>query len=349
MLDIITLKSIGFISMSDKYLIIDSRPYGLFSIFLHTIDCLKWCEDNKHIPFIRWASGRININLKRQGAHEASLNGHPRFVLDKENFVTDEKLENNKKYCLYAEKENDNVWEYYFEPVNTTTIETALNNNPKINDIFMCGELDFDLNNKFLIRNIYSYDSLKLWSVAGTTQELQHREEINNIIKKYVKIKDYIIEKVENFFNIKMKSKTLIGVHVRGTDKKSEYPFKQLTINDYAINIKEIINNIKTEDYKIYIASDNNESIVSLANIFGKDKVVAYPSLRIPKFYASVPMCLLDNIDRKIHGEQTLIEMLLLSMCNYIIGTDSNLTAAANFFNPVAEFVYLNRENGNRS
>jgi hypothetical protein len=38
--------------MDNKHLIIDSRPYGFFSIFLHTIDNLKWAEDNNYKPHI---------------------------------------------------------------------------------------------------------------------------------------------------------------------------------------------------------------------------------------------------------------------------------------------------------
>ena len=71
-----------------KYLIIDTRPYGLFSIFLHTLDCLKWCELNDYEPHIRWATGRIDPNIKRLGADKASIVRNPKYVLDKNNFST---------------------------------------------------------------------------------------------------------------------------------------------------------------------------------------------------------------------------------------------------------------------
>ena len=332
--------------MSDKFLVIDSRPYGMFSIFLHTIDCLKWCEDNEHIPYIRWNSGRVNINLGREGANEASKFGNPAYVKDKNNFSTDEKRNNNTKYCLYAVNENDNVWNYYFEPINDYKIENILQSDYKINDIFMCGELDFNLDNKFLIKNIHSYDSLKLWSLAGTEQEIIHRNEVNNIIKKYVKFNQEITNKVDKFISSKLQDELLIGVHIRGTDKKTEYPYKQLTIDDYIREIKDIIDFNKNKKYKIYIASDNNEGIIKIANIFGKENICAYPSFRVNEFYGSIPICLLDNIDKKLHGEQTIIEMLILTKCHYIIGTDSNFTAAACYFNPDSHLIYLNRTSG---
>ena len=336
--------------MFKKHLIIDSRPYGLFSIFLHTLDCLKWCEDNEYVPYVRWSSGRININLGREGAEEASYRGNPVFVKDKNNFSTELKRNNNTKMCLYATDENDNVWNYYFEPIQDFNIDEILKSEYKINDIFMCGNLDFDLENKFLIKNIHSYDSLKLWNITDLDAEKKHRQEVYKLITKYVKIKSEIIKKVENFSNTRMiHSGVNIGVHVRGTDKKTEYPFKQLTIEHYIQKISEIIKDNLNKEYKIYIASDNNEAIIKIANHFGKNNIIAYPSSRVNDFYGSIPICLLDTIDRKKHGEETLIEMLLLSKCDYIVGTDSNFTATACYFNPESKFFFLNRNSGHNS
>ena len=339
----------GISMKNKKYLIIDSRPYGLFSIFLHTIDCIKWAEDNNYIPFIRWKSGRVNINHNREGAEEATFNGDPKYVKDKNNFITKNKIENNSKPCLYAENENDNVWDYYFEKINKVTEEEASAGENVVSDIFMCGELDFNLENKFLIRNMHSYDALKLWSITGTSIEKEHRKEVYKLIKKYINVKDNILQRVEKFKNIKMNSELLIGVHVRGTDKKTEYPFRQLTIDSYADEIRKIIQKNSDKNYKIYIASDNNEAIIKIADIFGKEKIVAFPSTRMPNFYGSTPICLFDKIEKRKHGEETLIEMLLLSNCGYIIGTDSNFTAAASYFNPDADLVFLNRINGVKS
>ena len=327
----------------EKHLVIDSRPFGMFSIFLHTIDCLKWSETNGYIPHIRWSSGRIDTNKYRKGATIAISQNKPELIEDKNNFVTENNLINNSKPCLYLSSPQDNAWNYYFQPINDNMQNISKYD---VADIFMCGELDFNLDNKFLIRNIHSYDSLKLWSLAGTEQEIIHRNEVNNIIKKYVKFNQEITNKVDKFISSKLQDELLIGVHIRGTDKKTEYPYKQLTIDDYIREIKDIIKINKNKKYKIYIASDNNEGIIKIANIFGKENICAYPSFRVNQFYGSIPICLLDNIDKKLHGEQTIIEMLILTKCHYIIGTDSNFTAAACYFNPKAELIYLDRKYG---
>ena len=112
--------------MSDKkFLIIDSRPYGLFSIFLHTIDNIQWAEENGYIPVVRWGPGRRDPNAGREGAQEASMRANPSFVKDKNNFLTDERPPSynasaGMKHCqclYYSEAGHNgsqNVWEYYF-------------------------------------------------------------------------------------------------------------------------------------------------------------------------------------------------------------------------------------------
>lgn len=52
--------------MNKKFLIIDSRPYGLYSIFLHTIDNIKWAHDNDYIPVVRWGPGRRDPNREEK-------------------------------------------------------------------------------------------------------------------------------------------------------------------------------------------------------------------------------------------------------------------------------------------
>ena len=66
----------------------------------------------------------------------------------------------------------------------------------------------------------------------------------------------------------------------------------------------------------------------------------------MPSYYGNVPICLNNSINKRQHGEETLIEMLLLSKNNIIIGTDSNLTATACYYNPNAKLFYMNRING---
>ena len=151
-----------------KFLIIDSRPYGLFSIFLHTVDNIKWAHDNNYIPVVRWAPGRRDSNHGRSGTIEYRDTKDPS-ILDKNNFLTDSAPAsyNNTpgmKHCqclywgedgLYGEKE---PWKYYFEPLNEYTVKQAENSDHDVSDIFMVGDLAENLENKFLIKSVHLYD-----------------------------------------------------------------------------------------------------------------------------------------------------------------------------------------------
>ena len=65
-----------------KFLIIDSRPFGLGSILLHTLDNIKWAEDNGYIPVVRWGPGRYDVNFMRKGE-----NGNVGIPEEKENKI----------------------------------------------------------------------------------------------------------------------------------------------------------------------------------------------------------------------------------------------------------------------
>jgi hypothetical protein len=338
-----------------KFLVIDSRPYGFFSIFLHTIDNIKWAAINRRTPVIRWHSGRADPNKYREGASLASAKGHPSYVVDKENFVKDIDKRDNLKDCLYYQQEfGKNVWEYFFEPINNFKAEELKEEEYDVSDIFMVGDFDFDLNNKFLIKNVHSYDSLILWDLINSERELEHRKAVNKVIKENIVIKKEILNKFENFHNKKfINSDHYIGVHIRGTDKKTEFPHKTVSLEFYSNLIDKEIKNIKNlhgenKKIKIVIASDNNESIIYLANKYGKENIIAYPSMRLDSYLSNSFILFTDVKDKKKAGEEVLLEMLMLTKCDCLIGTDSNVTAAAAYFNPTMKLIYVDRKLGNQ-
>ncbi len=187
--------------MDKKNLIIDSRPYGFFSIFLHTIDNLKWAEDNGYEPHVRWGPGRVDVNHGRPGATEASKRGHPSFVGNDPNFFNNKHIGEVKKSLYFSPdgyNGSSNVWEYYFEPVGEESSDY------KISDIFQVGfhDLKIDsLNEKFLIYNLHSYTPLTTWLYFKTDSEAEslapskeshffrHRKMCTNILKNMLRLK----------------------------------------------------------------------------------------------------------------------------------------------------------------
>jgi len=348
--------------MSDKkFLIIDSRPYGLFSIYLHTIDNIKWAEENGYIPVVRWGPGRRDPNLGRNGAAEASRLGHPKYVKDRTNFVTEGTPPSRNStpglkhcQCLYYAPEgyngSINPWEYYFEVLNEYSVEDAEKGMHDVADIFMVGEFDFERENKFLIANVHSYEPLALWSYLGAEEDTPHREtleyihrnRVTEVINKYVKVKPTVTKKVEEFAS-KHFSGDILGVHVRGTDKKLEYPHKALPLSAYLDAIEAYLT-VKP-NAKIYVASDNNEAIGEIVKTFGREKIIAYGAVRMKNYLSADPICL-TSATGPMHGEEVLIECTLLSKTDHLICTDSNVAAAALYMNPDITTTYLNRQYG---
>ena len=334
--------------MNKKFLIIDSRPYGLFSIFLHTIDNIKWAEDNNYIPVVRWGPGRRDSNHGRSGTIEYRNTKDPS-VLDKNNFLTDSAPAsyNNTPgmkhcQCLYWSKDgwnnSLNPWEYYFEPLNSYSVKDALAANHDVSDIFMAGELDYNMQNKFLIKNIHLYEPLLLWDLLGTPLEREHRESANRIILNNIKIKKEITNKINKFYN-KFFKEDVLAVHVRGTDKKMEFPHKSLPLHAYLDMIEE---KLTEKDSQIFVASDNNEAIAEIFKAFGRKRTIARPAVRMSKYNSSDPICLTSATGPE-HGEECLIDCVLMSRCDRLICTDSTVAAAAAYFNPHSAITYLNR------
>jgi len=137
-----------------------------------------------------------------------------------------------------------------------------------------------------------------------------------------------------------------MAVHVRGTDKKLEYPHKALPISAYLSAIKSYLDNT-SDKVSLYVASDNNEAIGEIISNFNKEveKVIVYPSVRMPKYFSKDPICL-TSAAGPAHGEEVLIETKLLSRCDHIICTDSNVAASAIYMNPEMTVDYLNRSYG---
>ena len=133
------------------------------------------------------------------------------------------------------------------------------------------------------------------------------------------------MEKVDSFYD-KYFNDNVLAVHVRGTDKKLEYPHKALPLSAYINAISEYSQ--KNPNCKIYVAADNNEAIGKIVKKFGKRRVIVYNAVRMNKYISRDPICLTSATGPK-HGEECLIEAVLLSRCKHLICTDSNVAAGS--------------------
>lgn len=175
----------------------------------------------------------------------------------------------------------------------------------------------------------------------GTYDKKNHIEKsenfniYKNIVKK-IKIKQTILDKVEEYIKKLNINENTIGVHLRLTDMNIHH------ITQYGVlKFEYYLSNMDVnKDY--FIASDNHESIEKLVGIFG-DKIKYIPKMiRCEKESDDSTILQIDNFKNEEFWVEAFIEMLILSKCNKIICRTSNLINSSIIHsNNISEIIRL--------
>lgn len=209
----------------------------------------------------------------------------------------------------------DNAWEYYFEPVSGARYKHG----------------------DKIYRKYQEPDGRRIpYDNSGYIEN--SRVAMNSIIMRYIKIKPYVLDEVNDFYNKNMKNGIIIGIHLRGTDKVSEAsPIKPMSAINKAKEFAELAKKLAPEKtVKFLVASDDQRLIdfakknlpeivinyeASSRSVNGKPPHFAYEGIQKPKgFFA----CL---------GRDVLVEALLLAQCDFFVHTRSNVATGVLFFN----------------
>lgn len=211
------------------------------------------------------------------------------------------KIDFREKGLYYDPQRGSNWWEYYFEPVVLGSNEEAQER-------------------KIAHRQIHRFNR--------TGDRILSREEASRIVQKHIKIKPVLEKKISAFVEKNFKGHFVIGVHFRGTDKvKREakpVPFEQVFQE-----IRSLISELPTKDYKIFVATDEERFLQEIKREF-KERVIFSDARR-------------SSDGRAVHfahshsyktGEEAVVDCLLLSRSNYLLRTESNLSFCSGLFNP---------------
>ena len=106
---------------------------------------------------------------------------------------------------------------------------------------------------------------------AIITSEL--RKWVNKMTAEYVRPQKSIKMQVDHFYNNNMRGFNVLGVHVRGTDHWVEIEEKVLPLIEQWIQDAQAVLERLEEPKKIFLASDNEETIERFEEYFGKNKV----------------------------------------------------------------------------
>lgn len=164
------------------------------------------------------------------------------------------------------------------------------------------------------------------------------RHYMNDLINRYIRIKEPTLNKIEEFYIENFKGKYTISIHLRGTDKWTEVP--PIPLADIFAEANKYV------PCQFFIATDE-ESILGEAKKMLQGKVISYNSTRLEGAQTlSVGVHNATHgtqINRAYLGEEALIDCILLSRCDLLIHTWSNLSITALLFNPDMLHIHLGR------
>lgn len=222
----------------------------------------------------------------------------------------------------------------------------------------------------------------ELTCLAGLSRKIEDKQEYkykndfksaNSYFSKYLKFDKSIYDEVERFVT-QFRRKKKIGIHYRGTDKNKVKWVTHISMDEF---IKIVDYQLKQQDYDIiFISSDESRFIDVMKNKYGKQyQVLFYDKEKNEENNNSIHlnrlslmenkvrelkalmkdkdnnMCkivvLEDNLKKETQHNETLLKnvivnSLLLSKCNYVLKTHSQVSAYSKVFNPNLEIYRVN-------
>lgn len=232
-----------------------------------------------------------------------------------------------EEFFPYKNDINENGWNLFFEPIGYIAKEKNIQG----------AEIIHDQNclNKWLnYNNFYSY-----------------RMGMHKILSQYIKIKQEILSEVDNYKNRYMNNIVCIGVHVRFSGAHTNEKPGIVTLDDYFSEINSLIKSLH-KSYKIYLATDSQYVVNQFKQRY-KDNLLYIDALRSeyngevhliyanPDYWLSHPQEFHAKKPGYKGGKDALMDCLLLSKCDYLIHTTSNVSDYATFFNPDIQSIFL--------
>ena len=311
---------------AERFHIICERDVGLFSLIQQVIANVPWAIKEKRIPIVYFG-------------------------------------DNTCYWTPHGYRGRQTVWEYYFEPLVAgypastlpVWIQALLQaDRPSPNDV---GRL---LDDRFFVSSHFGDHS----SLKGATLPIPYqwddpdeslRRKAKAIVDEFVRPRDYIVEKVDDFFTQHMAGQYVVGVHARGTDATSQQELRSfrhgsLVLSRYVDEIKQLLDG--QPGATIFVASDDQASVDYLVDVFGS-RVTAYESIRhrsgapagrgpsgwlMPAYIAG------DRDTAARNGEDAVVEYLLLSRCDYLVHNASSLARTVLLNSPGLPHVNTHRK-----
>lgn len=261
-------------------------------------------------------------------------------------------LNNENKHFCYWSKHYDNAWFEYFEPVRYYHGDTEHDSNHIEKYRLSYGE---SAGGEFRLPLIYG----KL--MQDQTLFSSWRKGVNGVLRKYVKVKQNIIDEADKFWNDTIKpEQNVIGVHFRHPSHFVESGY--IKVKDYFNAIDKLL--LDHPQSKIFLATDTELGMMAFSFKYG-DRVHWIPEIKrvdidnILDWAHATRSGKADNMDfingqgYQLHytscglsdgtklGKDVLKEVLCLSKCTWFVHCLSNVALAVSYFNPDVEMIML--------
>lgn len=227
-----------------------------------------------------------------------------------ENKLSGVRVDFGKGGLYFDPSKGKNWWEYYFKPL----------------------PIYHNKGRHYQWKQISPKEKVKLIT-KGTRLS---KERAHYLIEKYIRIKPYIQDKVNQFVDANFKDNFVVGVHYRGTDKSSEAP--RISYEKVSDEVCQQLIMHRAYNYKIYVATDEQAFLDFMIDRFGSD-VIYINAIRSSDFN---PVHLSKTNPGQL-GEDALLDCLLLSRTNLLIRTSSNLSSVSYKINPLLPVISLSR------
>lgn len=173
---------------------------------------------------------------------------------------------------------------------------------------------------------------------AKARQWWQHQRAMGaRLTEQYIRVRPEIADKVEGFYQTHVQGHTVLGMHLRGTDKSVRFdgePHKgpeQFTRiippEEYVSFIDQFLSH--NPDGKLFVATDQNQFMVTLVEYYG-DRVIHTNAIR-----SRTEKAVFSHSGKGYErGIEVLTDALLLVKCDYLLKCMSNVGEVAVYFNP---------------
>lgn len=266
---------------------------GFFALMLYALNQIIWAERRGHTPYVSFGARCRDGRLNR----------------------------------YYEGGRGSNMWEYYFEQVSAAVSTER--------DMILSQRQLFSLHH-LSVESIQTYPHgvhRKLKLPVWRYDEQWHwrmRSEASRVLRRYVRIRPEPLRAAQAFYRERVLAagaRSLLGVHMRGTDKKSNIGGRIVRPSEYYPLIDRYLE--RRPDALLLVATDSPAFLRDVEQRY-RGRIAVYSALRSDvNVFADASVA--DNYKK---GEDALVDSLLLSCANFLIKPASALSEFSVYFNP---------------